>query len=766
MSDPAQGPGDEIAAPKAGEIVFYDRHEPPLMAGGYSFDIQHHVTLPDRDAQGAAVTVTESFPPDKPRSYRFFVRSERLRLDPGELQGVFPPRDSQGEYDNVFPHVVFARATLPWQRSVMADGGDAGGASWLALLSFDDLPAAPAPKAQQVSMLDLTRGAGSSLPAATGSYADAAAGDYAAQVGESLADPCLAIDLPVEVFAAVAPSLEDLRWLAHVRTTSQARKSGADQGAASNAVLVCARLASRQFATPGTRPAATVVHLVSLEHMAGWLPTDRTYAPRQIMAGGRPATHVRLVSLASWSFTSLDPSVSFTGYMTALRRDALRRPPTPGPAAGPVASALAMGYAALSHSLRLGDRAVSWFRGPLTPYDTRAGVTAGATRPFLMDADHALALDPQTRMLDASGAAAWQLGRLLMLGARDTALALAGYRQSVARSAMAAHLSNRAQPTVAHALAATGLIAAAGRPGAGPTPLHARAAALVAAIRAGPSPAAGAQASVASPTAAPAPRGAGRVQAFAAMAGARADPTLMAQAHADTPTPQIVLDTLADLAVLKRAPLAWLVPDPEALPIESIRFFHLDLDWISALLDGACAVGRSSSAHADVDSAGMASLRDTAMTQAGVAGGASGFLLRSAAVGVWPTMEFDAYLDPDAAAPDAEVIRHEIVAPDLMLFLAKGTLARVDIHEPSEGLHFGVSSTDHTKKPLRDRLGKTTGAAADVTYRDGGAAQMATLAADVSKALGRSVSNAELAFELVEGVQSFRFDVRPAGAAR
>ena len=67
---------------------------------------------------------------------------------------------------------------------------------------------------------------------------------------------------------------------------------------------------------------------------------------------------------------------------------------------------------------------MSWYRGPLVPLK----YLKLETYPHLPSADAALRYDYQTGLLDASYAAAWQLGRLLALQNTHFAKSLYRYR--------------------------------------------------------------------------------------------------------------------------------------------------------------------------------------------------------------------------------------------------------------------------------------------------------------------------------------------------
>jgi hypothetical protein len=160
----------------------------------------------------------------------------------------------------------------------------------------------------------------------------------------------------------------------------------------------------------------------------------------------------------------------------------------------------------------------------------------------------------------------------------------------------------------------------------------------------------------------------------------------------------------------------------------------------------------------------------------------SGFLLRSAVVSGWPSLEVAAH-DADGAALTA--VRLDVLTPATLLCVVDGLLASVDIHEPSEGLHFGLDLDGG--KTLRYITVPTSAAGAQpgsqipastaslspneiaTLTRAGGVLQVAQLASTIqSKLDGADANNgsggtprpftaAELALQLVEGAQSVVF---------
>ena len=189
----------------------------------------------------------------------------------------------------------------------------------------------------------------------------------------------------------------------------------------------------------------------------------------------------------------------------------------------------------------------------------------------------------------------------------------------------------------------------------------------------------------------------------------RIDPDRLAAGPAPAPPPaapppdeQQVVDWLARLQILQGVPFHYLVPDAEMLPRESVRFFQIDQDWVDCLLDGAYSLGSPGVAAATAEAArddtvaaarlGAASARTDLLDQDtpdAPPPAHSGFLLRSALVSGWPGAEITGYSD-DKGQHSLQIVRMEHVSPSLLLCLFAGIVRRVDMQEPSEGVHFGV----------------------------------------------------------------------------
>lgn len=194
------------------------------------------------------------------------------------------------------------------------------------------------------------------------------------------------------------------------------------------------------------------------------------------------------------------------------------------------------------------------------------------------------------------------------------------------------------------------------------------------------------------------------------------------------PLPDALLDWLVDLALLKHVPFEYLVPDPDALPPESLRFFYVDNTWIEALIDGALAAGNVGILDQHLSRCVMEGVRKQVYTRlryhAFVASlGSSvpeppppshlpvplsgdplqmtGFLLRSAAVRRWPEMKVRGYSARSKEGIEASganrvpILRRAQLSPSLMLVLFAGAPLRVELEEPAQGLQFGVDGLEY-----------------------------------------------------------------------
>jgi hypothetical protein len=276
-----------------------------------------------------------------------------------------------------------------------------------------------------------------------------------------------------------------------------------------------------------------------------------------------------------------------------------------------------------------------------------------------------------------------------------------------------------------------------------------------------------------------------------------------ASGAAARPLPAYVTHALARLRLLHDIPLAYLVPDMRLLPLESVRFFTLDPQWLDALAEGALLAAGSGSrerqralkvaAAASAAAEGAIGLvrevnRGRLVVDAGVIGEAaasnaapvvSGMLLHSALVSGWTGLKLCAWRSAAAAdvppgvdagelartRPELVVplLRIEPVSPSVLMVLFEGAPRLVWIEEPHHAVQFGLEQAGAGYRlDLRDPQGLSTGRSVAVPMRSGPAAgvlDVAALATAVDQALplGKPRGAAALALQCLQAPSRQRF---------
>lgn len=167
--------------------------------------------------------------------------------------------------------------------------------------------------------------------------------------------------------------------------------------------------------------------------------------------------------------------------------------------------------------------------------------------------------------------------------------------------------------------------------------------------------------------------------------------------------PQAIKDWLAQLFLLYGIPFDYLVPDYRMLPVESIRWSFIDINWLERAMDGALSIGRTGSIEFVADLAQQQGLTDEIKcecqqvrsrlrnaplpTEFSEGGQATVMLIRSAVVSGYPGMEV---VGLDSANNNIELLRMDQLSKDVLLVIFEDLPAEVKLIEPSEGLHFGV----------------------------------------------------------------------------
>lgn len=354
-------------------VDFLAWHQPPIEAGHYQLRVGQRLEADDATIGLGALA------DGGPTQLDFAIFGPRLALSPDAVVARFPPAGSADPASaGTLPHVVLADSTLPWIRRPERDPGAAGApAPWLALLVF--------------TPEQMGRAGRRSATAAEIGRADEP-GQDAAQVVELLS-------LPADLVEDLIPTIDELGFLAHVRQ--------AGGGAAAESVVV-----ANALPTPG---GSCEVHLVSLE---GLYPLPS------------PAVPVELVSLAAWAFECPDAGPGFRELAVALAHN--HGPLRQRGGTHAVREHLDRGVVAVRFD---GDAA--FYRGPLIPCvtDAAADRALDVIRDRPRHSRRLLLFDESVGMLDASYAAAFELGRSLTLANTGLATALDQWVRATRRRA-------------------------------------------------------------------------------------------------------------------------------------------------------------------------------------------------------------------------------------------------------------------------------------------------------------------------------------------
>lgn len=433
-------------------IAFEGYHLPGLQAGTETIQSTLDLTL-------QASRLTDHFVSPE---LTIQISGPRFIFSPAEIHAVFPPRDSFGEWDNVLPHIELTPSTLPWQRR---SGANDKTVPWLALilLQEDEWNDPTKVKAEKIAWNALRDEL--ALPVEIT--------DRPPEKGQTF-PPVQALRIEHSFLQQILPTDSDLRWLTHVRVGHDAHGEEVER-----AIVVCNRMPRK-----GARAA---VHLISLEQR---LDSNGTFDFHIAPDGMVP-----LLSIHSWQFTCpadeqfkvSDKAIGRLGddlkqkveekFPPGEARDALYRERAAFTAAlagfteaekDTLANAchvqsetfkglmdaldfgwlhvpqpqqrnklFEIGGVPLAHGLRNGRKTASWYHGPLIAdrnLDTDIEATLMQTLP-VRNADQLLLYNETTHMLDASYAAAWELGRLLSISEPRVSQQIAQWKHSHAREA-------------------------------------------------------------------------------------------------------------------------------------------------------------------------------------------------------------------------------------------------------------------------------------------------------------------------------------------
>ena len=301
--------------------------------------------------------------------------------------------------------------------------------------------------------------------------------------------------------------------------------------------------------------------------------------------GEIPTGQQSFISLYNWQINCVQSEKeSFDGSFGDLSADLLQLPSNTSD--DKYNEYYRKGFVPLPHFMRRGSQTVSWYRSPLVPQTKSKGMT-------FRNANHSdglLRYDSNSKMLDTTYAAAWELGRMLTLKEKDIAQEIYIWKRQIAQQ----NKQEKDELTL-----------------------------------------------------------------------------LLSGESAETTLPDNIKSWMNNLLFLKQVPFNYLVPYEQMLPVESVRFFMLDMQWIQSLLDGAISVGRI---FDNLDNPEK-TIEERELTW-------SGLLIRSNIVASYPDLQIQ--------AGQAQPVYSRKLGSDILFCMFQNEkIEEVDIRLKNDALHFG-----------------------------------------------------------------------------
>jgi hypothetical protein len=367
------------------KVQFIQHRQPPLDSGTYTVEVEQKVKTKQSDK-----IPEQTFS----KELTFYVDGHRFApLTPDVIYAVFPPAGNLGEYSNALPHIILKRGTLPWERTIKSTNSNL---PWLALLLFQE---SEKPEPQTIKLKELKATSGNTkFPT------------FIYEPGQNDEDVVTVIDVPKNILEKILPPEKDLTLLASVNQITNENDKPLSEPLAT--------ILGNRLPKKGE---VSTVHLVALEERYDKDSGEFDYQ------GAGPKDFIRLVSLASWSFTCVNSKHNFDALLKEIDRepDTLR---LPSEGNNPAKQYLDLGYVPLHHALRQGDKTISWYHSPLSTGQSQDKLT-----DTVAIADQLMRYDPNTGMFDVSYAMAWQLGRMLTLQNQSLAVEIFNWKRSKAQ---------------------------------------------------------------------------------------------------------------------------------------------------------------------------------------------------------------------------------------------------------------------------------------------------------------------------------------------
>lgn len=465
-------------------IDFIQFHEPSLKSGEYTLTLDQQISVPD--TANAKTSTTETYT----QTQHFFVAGDRFAIKPQDIHVQFPPRGNDGDHSNVLPHIVLTRSTLPWERDADPEDSEL---PWLWLFLYDDQDLAEGrvtlsrqnPVNSLVNFLDPQTG----KALKNNNRCTSSAVELEAEPQENLSQKVDALNVNAQWLENqnIVPSANALKLLTSVRKNTQENGDATEwamcianrlpfAGGKSYAHLVTLenRFSKGEFDFSKNLDEKGHIQFISLAHWHFHCPDDIRYqaSPHALQKLQKNTLSPALINdieklpakemyLSSETFKKalnsvIDsanekeytqqqalifrcltaPTATFKGLLDQVNRGNLRLPilNASGDDAKYLETAnqyIQRGAIGLPHYLREGGETVSWYHGPFidgTDTDQLSNAMLPVSLP-VRSSDQLLRFDTRLGMFDVSYAAAWELGRLIMLDNRDMAMRLYAWKR-------------------------------------------------------------------------------------------------------------------------------------------------------------------------------------------------------------------------------------------------------------------------------------------------------------------------------------------------
>ncbi|KAK3336421.1 hypothetical protein B0T19DRAFT_396174 [Cercophora scortea] len=564
------------------------------------------------------LTTTNNTPVVKIGEQEFTVMTPKYKVPDNALKSIYPPL-GYGAPVETLPHIVFNDPYLPWERdaSSLIKPSSVYRVPWLALLTFtadelrlpaqdlagegsifENIQAKPEQPLEQDPNLAVLVDLASipKLAHCVTPITDTSSSDTDATAANLIfLKPTLFTELFRNNTAGGSdqtyPDLSRYGFLSHSQRINTA---GMAEASASDNAYYSLTVSHRVGALAQKGPTTVFVHLVSLEGVeAMTLPIQDSIQ------------YVALASLYSWSYTCLPPdSFDVKDLMRGLGETmGMLRGPQPSakdiqsnPDRQRVAKRIGDGCTLTRYRTQTGEITAAIYRGALTPVQVPHPISPGWT--FNSDCGMDLQiLDDELGIVDITYYTAWQLGKTTAIADQSFSTALTKLRSQVHVIAM-----NRAKAKIMESLGVYRSRSDAVKD----TPSILKGLNVLQSV--GDVPGAQDQDLLdrwKSTTQDPVDLSLDNHQLEAeytkkALEAAEelaqsADPDddyiYNEMNHAKNSEWQLVLSWVLDKMFLSTIPSNYLISDPSHLPPESLRFFHIDPNWMDAFVDGALSVG-------------------------------------------------------------------------------------------------------------------------------------------------------------------------------